>query len=183
MSNIRNLPMTIGIAILVVAFIGSMRSPDRRDDHEDHDDYWDDDVTEPLSMEMEDIRALNRDNLKKLSVGMTKEQAMAIMGTRTFRDDNNEDFLVPNPYRSESYQAPDGTKYELLTYYTDWSKSDYKLTKDEMTPLIFEDGKLIGWGWVFVDKLDMRHATLPSAEAAPPAPPPTPPAELPEVEK
>jgi hypothetical protein len=173
MSNIRNLPMTIGIAILIFAFIGSMRSPDR---HHDRDDDENDDATEPLRMEMEDIRALNRDHLKSLSVGMTKEQAVAIMGTRTFRDEDNEDFLVPNPYRSESYQAPDGTKYELLTYYTDWSKSDYKLAKDEMTPLIFEDGKLIGWGWVFVDKLDMRHATLPSGEA-------TPPAELPAVEK
>lgn len=173
MSNIRNLPMTIGIAILVIAFIGSMRSPDRHHDR-DHDE--DDDVTEPLRMELEDIRALNREHLKNLSVGMTKEQAMAIMGTRTFRDDDDGDFVVPNPYRSESYQALDGTVYELLSYYTDLNESDYKLSKDEMTPLIFENGKLIGWGWVFVDKLNMRHGTVPSGEA-------TPPAELPAVEK
>lgn len=173
MSNIRNLPMTIGIAILVIAFIGSMRSPDRP---RGHDDDKDDDATQPLRMELEDIRALNRGNLKGLSVGMTKEQAMAIMGTRTFRDDDDDDFVVPNPYRSESYQALDGTMYELLSYYTDLNKSDSKLSKDEMTPLIFENGKLIGWGWVFVDKLDMRHATLPSGEAPPPA-------ELPAVEK
>lgn len=171
MSNIRNLPMTIGVVILVIAFFASMRSPDRH--HSDADE--DDDVTKPLRMELEDMRALNRGNLKNLSLGMTKEQAMAAMGTRTFRDDEDRDFLVPNPYRSESYQALDGTRYELLSYYTDFSASDSKLTKDEMTPLIFENGKLIGWGWVFVDKLDMRHATLPSAE--------TPPAELPAVEK
>ena len=172
MSTIRNLPMTIGIVILVIAFFGSMRSPDRYRSDDDEDD----DVTEPLRMELEDIRALNRGHLQKLSVGMTREQAMAIMGTRTFRDDDNDDFIVPNPYRSESYQAVDGTVYELLSYYTDLNKRDSKLSKDETTPLIFENGKLIGWGWVFVDKLDMRHATLPSAE-------PTPPAELPEVEK
>jgi hypothetical protein len=172
MSNIRNLPMTIGIIILISAFIGSMRSPDRRHDNDDEDE----DVTKPLRMELEDIRALNRGNLKSLSVGMSKEQAMAVMGTRAFRDDDDGDFVVPNPYRTESYQALDGTMYELLSYYTDLNKSDYKLSKDEMTPLIFENGKLIGWGWVFVDKLDMRHATLPSAETPPPP-------ELPEVEK
>lgn len=172
MSNIRNLPMTIGIVILISAFIGSMRSPHRHHD----DDAEDMDVAKPLRMELEDMRELNRGNLKRLAVGMTKEQAMAIMGTRTFRDEDDGDFVVPNPYRSESYQALDGTMYELLSYYTDLNQSDYKLSKDEMTPLIFENGKLIGWGWVFVDKLDMRHATLPTAE-------PTPPAELPAVEK
>lgn len=172
MSTIRNLPMTIGIAILIIAFIGSMRSPDRHHGGDDKDG----DATKPLRMELEDMRALNRGNLKNLAVGMTKEQAAAIMGTRTFRDDDDRDFLVPNPYRSESYQALDGTMYELLSYYTDLNKSGSKLSKDEMTPLIFENGKLIGWGWVFVDKLDMRHATLPSAEAPPPS-------ELPAVEK
>lgn len=172
MSNIRNLPMTIGIVILISAFIGSMRSPGRHHD----DDAEDMDVAKPLRMELEDMRELNRGNLKRLAVGMTKEQAMAIMGTRTFRDEDDGDFVVPNPYRSESYQALDGTMYELLSYYTDLNRSDYQLSKDEMTPLIFENGKLIGWGWVFVDKLDMRHATLPTAE-------PTPPAELPAVEK
>lgn len=171
MSNIRNLPMTIGIAILIIGFIGSMRSPHR--DYGDEDE--DDGATKPLRMELEDIRALNRGNLKKLSVGMTKEQAMAAMGTRTFRDEDDDDFLVPNPYRSESYQALDGTMYELLSYYTDLNESDGRLDKDEMTPLIFENGKLIGWGWVFVDKLDMRHATLPNVE--------TPAEELPAVEK
>jgi hypothetical protein len=79
------------------------------------------------------------------------------MGSRAFYQ-KHPDFVVPNPYRTESYQAPDGTRYELLSYYTDMNKEDYKLTKDEMTPLIFENGKLIGWGWTFFDRLDLRHA-------------------------
>jgi hypothetical protein len=181
MSNIRYLPMTFGIVLLVIAFIGSLRGPAQRSDGHDEDDG-----ASPLEMELSDVRAHNRGNLNKLSVGMTKDQAMSAMGTRTFVDEDDDDFLVPNPYRTETYQATDGSVFELLTYYTDLNKSDHKITKDETTPLIFENGKLIGWGWIFVDKLDMRHATDPSAPPAPPPDPPlppAPPAELPPVEK
>ena len=177
MSNIRNLPMTIGIVILVIAFVSSLRRPDHR-----NYDRRTPDGAAPVEMELEEMRAINRSKLRFLSVTMTKEEAVRTMGTRTFVDEDDDDFLVSNPYRTESYQAPDGTVYELLSYYTDRYKSDGKLTKEEMTPLIFENGKLIGWGWVFFDKLDLRHATVPAP--APPAPPaPVLPEELPAVEK
>lgn len=172
MSTVRNLPMTIGIAILLVAFFASLRGPR-------HDRDAADDATQPLSLELSEMRASNRQKLKNLQLGMAKEQAMAVMGTRTYVDEDDDDFLVPNPYRSESYQAPDGTAFELLSYYTEMNRSDSRITKDETTPLIFENGKLIGWGWLFVDKLDMRHATPPAASA----PAATLPAELPPVEK
>lgn len=173
MSNVRHVPMTIGIIILISAFIVSMRGPGRRA-HEERDE-----LSRPLLMELRDMRAHNRNNLNKLDVGMSKADARAAMGTRAFVDEDDDDFVVPNPYRSETYQAPDGTVYELLTYYTELNKSDGEVSKDETTPLIFENGKLIGWGWIFVDKLDMRHATT----APPPPPAPLPPEELPPVEK
>jgi hypothetical protein len=62
--------------------------------------------------------------------------------------DMDIDIAVPNPYRSEIKKV--GNKnYEILFYYTDIRKQDGAITDDELTPLVLEDGKLIGWGWFF----------------------------------
>jgi len=75
--------------------------------------------------------AANRDKLLQVSVGMTKEQVRQVMG---------------KPYRREVYEPR-----EIWFYITEWQKDGYT-TSDEMTPLVFEDGKLVGWGSQFVDE-------------------------------
>ena len=72
----------------------------------------------------------NRKKLKYLEVGMTKEQVVEAMG---------------EPYNREKYP-----EVELWYYITEW-QPDYKTTTDEMTPLLFKDGKLQGWGRAYVD--------------------------------
>ncbi|MEE4245294.1 MAG: DUF3192 domain-containing protein [Kangiellaceae bacterium] len=46
---------------------------------------------------------------------------------------------------SEGFES-DGKQYIVLFYRTRHERSDSKTTRDETTPLIFVDGKLIGWG-------------------------------------
>ena len=74
---------------------------------------------------------INRDNLNKLEVGMTKGQVLEIMG---------------KPYRREAEGSREWLLYETKAQrgYL-WTESDY------LTPLLIEDGKLVGWGknfWV-----------------------------------
>ncbi len=71
----------------------------------------------------------NRKQLDNLKVGMTTDQVRRAMG---------------RPYKSEFY----GVK-QMWFYITDW-QSDGKTTPDEMTPLVFENDILLGWGSNFL---------------------------------
>jgi Protein of unknown function (DUF3192) len=89
------------------------------------------------------LRDANKANLKKLSVGMKKPTVMEVMGTEPSK---GVFMWIDNPYRTESVTGKDGRRYEVLYYYTDLKQRDDKITDDELTPLIFENGKLIAWG-------------------------------------
>lgn len=100
------------------------------------------------------VRTANRRNLLKLSVGMTKKQALAIMGNKSGGGRFGEP-TVNSPYKSEILQGEEKT-FEVLYYYTDIKSAIYAanpavVTDDELTPLVFDDGKLIGWGASFLD--------------------------------
>ena len=99
---------------------------------------------------------------------MSKPDVLKIMGTRTIRI---EGILYPadritNPFRSESLIGKDGTSIEVLYYYTD-QKSTYTrqplsgtplaIVDDELTPLVFHDGKLIGWGWRALEDVKAKY--------------------------
>ena len=50
-----------------------------------------------------------------------------------------------NPEFSEAIRRED-QDYQVLRYRTHHRHSDGETTEDETTPLVFEDGVLIGWG-------------------------------------
>jgi hypothetical protein len=100
------------------------------------------------------VRTANRRNLLKLSVGMTKEQATAVMGHKSGGGWFGEP-TVNSPYKSEILQG-EGKTFEVLYYYTDvksviYTANPATITDDELTPLVFDNGKLIGWGASFLD--------------------------------
>ncbi len=78
----------------------------------------------------------NRNQLDKLQVGMTTDQVRQAMG---------------KPYKSEFY----GSK-QMWFYITEW-QSDGQTTLDEMTPLVFENDILLGWGSNFLDGYSRRY--------------------------
>jgi hypothetical protein len=95
------------------------------------------------------LRAQNTANLAKLTAGLRKQVAMEMMGTEASK---GVFMWIDNPYRSEALTGKDGESYEVLYYYTDLKQRDDKITDDELTPLVFQDGKLIGWGYPFLDQ-------------------------------
>ena len=72
----------------------------------------------------------NREAIARLANGMFIEDVRRKMGT--------PDFL-------ESLTV-DGVPYQVLFYRTHRTRADGHTTRDETTPLIFEDGFLVGWG-------------------------------------
>ena len=53
-----------------------------------------------------------------------------------------------DPVKSETLQAGN-RRLEVVYYYTD-ERGDRKLTDEELTPLVFENNVLIGWGRLFL---------------------------------
>ena len=71
----------------------------------------------------------NVENSKSLRVGMTKAEVLDVMG---------------EPVSDETYCTPD-----VWFYYHKTVWADGLVTEDECMPLVFEDGKLAGWGNAF----------------------------------
>jgi Protein of unknown function (DUF3192) len=95
------------------------------------------------------LRTQNAENIKKLSVGMRKDTVVEMMGTEPSK---GVFMWIDNPYRTEVLSGKDGKTYDVFYYYTDLKQRDDKITDDELTPLVFEGGRLIGWGYPFLDQ-------------------------------
>jgi hypothetical protein len=117
------------------------------------------------------VRTQNRENLSRLVVGQDKATVLQVMGTETIETYSApalasgrfygpipevtrmkyRDQRINNPYRTETSRTPAGIPVEILFYYTD-RKADGGVTNDELTPLVLEEGVLVGWGWSYLDR-------------------------------
>ena len=61
-----------------------------------------------------------------------------------------------NPYKTELLQGKDKV-FEVLYYYTDVKRADGAITDDELTPLVFDDGKLLGWCQSFLNENILKY--------------------------
>ena len=77
----------------------------------------------------------NRELLSKLSMGMTSDQVITLMGTADF----SEAYIKPTENQGEQ-------SIKVMFYRTQWAQGDGKTTKDECTPIVFRDDVLVGWG-------------------------------------
>lgn len=73
---------------------------------------------------------VNRANLAKLALGMSRDQVSILMGTADF---------------NEAYVQQD-KEVHVLFYRTQRNSGDGKTTKDECTPVVMSNNKLVGWG-------------------------------------
>ena len=80
---------------------------------------------------------LNVENSKKLRIGMTKAEVLSIMG---------------EPAKDEAFHRPD-----IWFYYFNTNWADGFVTEDECFPLVFENGKLAGWGNAYYTRSRIEH--------------------------
>lgn len=74
-----------------------------------------------------------RENLDRLRLGMTSQEARDVMGT---------------PWKVDRYISGN-SKIEVLYYKTQIIRNS-ETEEEEMTPIFLKDGKVIGWGNRFV---------------------------------
>ena len=93
--------------------------------------------------QLEKITLDTRVNILKLSSGIGKQEVIIIMGSESYSIGGAQ---INKPFRSSMYNK-NGDMIEILFYYTELRQSDGKITDDELTPLVFINGKLDSWGW------------------------------------
>jgi len=104
------------------------------------------------TMTVSSLTTNNRANLVRLSRNMNKTDALRIMGTNigpyTCDLSTSKSPLtvtLNNPYRTEMVQTS-GRMLEIVYYITELKNNNCIVDNNELTPLVFEDSKLIGWG-------------------------------------
>jgi len=86
---------------------------------------------------------------------MTKNEVLAHFGDKKYGK-------LMNPYKVETYSPSDNSLIVVFFYYTHNSDKipsdvffkfshDVNVTDDDLTPVIFKDGKVIGWGHSFYE--------------------------------
>lgn len=101
-----------------------------------------------------DVALQNRAKINQLSLGMNREEVDRVMGpaTVTVRAvglfSNTE---IANPHESEAVRGKAGDTIEVRYYPTEVLHGEHdeesSFTEDELTPLVFRDRQLLGWGW------------------------------------
>ena len=73
----------------------------------------------------------NNNALLNLDIGMSSGEVLFVMGS---------------PSLNEAYESLNGKAVVIFFYYTQRQRQDGNETNDEMTPVVLEDGRLVGWG-------------------------------------
>ncbi len=112
-------------------------------------------VYNPLQTASPPEVAFNESGFKALQDGMTLPQVHQIMGKDlvigyTFQDPVYKPLTIPNPYKSEAIKA---TNYFIEYYIEAIRRPDGIVRDNELMPLIFKNGKLIGRGWPLANSI------------------------------
>jgi outer membrane protein assembly factor BamE (lipoprotein component of BamABCDE complex) len=94
-------------------------------------------------LSLADLASANQSKVAQLSVGMGKEDVVALMGNATA---STRDGIVNNPWTVETFTAKDGARYETLYYITRKNQPFTPVRKSLATGVVLKNGKVIGWG-------------------------------------
>ena len=82
----------------------------------------------------------------KLSYGMSKQQVISLMGSEIYNDAYGEG-VISKPFKTAMYTKNE-VVIEIVYYYTENKGGiGYRVDDEELTPLVFINGKLDSWGW------------------------------------
>ena len=123
------------------------------------------------------IASINRTKINQLYLGMSRSEVEKLIAPAsvTIRQSGLITTQLTNPVRSEAVRGKDGAIIEVRYYATDvipGAGDEFSFTEDEVTPLVFKDSQLVGWGWNLlfehVDKSQIHyryHANRPDIDS------------------
>ena len=92
--------------------------------------------------------------LATVEPGMTRDEVQTIMGATTVEAKHGQ--RVPCPYRADTVTTSNGRTLEILYYYTGNAElkdeRDHVIQYDELTPIVLENGVVIGGGWIYMQR-------------------------------
>ena len=112
-------------------------------------------VYNPMQTSSPQEISLNENGFKAVRDGMTMDQVHQIMGQELvigyeFQAPDYKPLTIPNPYKSGDIE---GTGYFIEYYIEAIRQPDGTVKDNELMPLIFKDGNLIGRGWPLANSI------------------------------
>jgi len=101
------------------------------------------DVSVEGQLTLAELAASNQARLVKLSVGMSRDEVISLMGVQTAR---TPDGVVNNPWTVETSVGKDGAQYEALYYIVRKNQPFTPVRKSLATAIVFKNGKVLSWG-------------------------------------
>ena len=92
----------------------------------------------------------NRQNLERLSIGMSRDQVIAVMGSKTIK---TLWVNINSPYRIETLKDVNNQNLEILFFYTEEKDMLFTMSEDELTPVVLKEGKVEGWGRIYLAEI------------------------------
>lgn len=86
-----------------------------------------------------------------VTVGMTRSEVQEIMLGEVQKLQMVGQ--VKNPYATEFRRGQEGQVYEVMFYYAELKTGDNQVSDDELMPVVLLDGKVVGWGWGFLNQV------------------------------
>jgi hypothetical protein len=100
----------------------------------------------------------NQIALQTLRLGMSADEVRRIMGEGEIIRYGRLHLI--DPWRSESFSLVDGKQVLILFYVTQPPGRHYRPDDRTLTPIIFEDEILMGWGWSFLNQNTDRYQIM-----------------------
>ncbi len=108
---------------------------------------------DPLMSASRQTYLLNESSLAQITNGMSKTQVYKVMGeTIIVGYTSSKPMTINNPYKTEDIQVKEST-YTVEYYVSRINQPDGVVTNDELTPVVFHDGIVIGKGWNYLKSL------------------------------
>lgn len=94
-------------------------------------------------MSLAELASSNQTKLVHMSLGMSKKEVIALMGTNTA---DTNDGIVNNPWTVEGFVDDANARYEVLYFVTRPNQPFTPVRKSLTTPVVIKDNKVVGWG-------------------------------------
>ena len=119
-------------------------------------------VYNPMQVDSKQEIVLNESSFKAIQVGMSLDQVHKIMGQEFIigyagQTSGYKSLSIPNPYKEETVKD---TGFLIEYYVESIRQPDGVVSDNELMPLVFKNGKLIGRGWPLANSVRPAHPLL-----------------------